>query len=125
MGTCDFLISNFLIRNFTATLNGQVTATGVQHIGWYAPTKQIRSWTFDSRGHIIAGMWQRSGDRWTIVTKEALQDGEIVRGDETLTRKDNNTQIWTVNLETADGKTKKSDVVVKRVQPHHLSHTTK
>lgn len=124
--TCRWSVNrNFLIRNFTATLNGQVTATGVQHIGWYAPTQQIRSWTFDSRGHIIASMWQKSGDSWKIVTKEALQDGEIVRGDEILTRKDNNTQVWTVNLQTADGKSQKTDVVVRRVQPEHLSHKTK
>ena len=70
-------------------------------------------------------MWQKSGDSWKIVTKEVLQGGEIVRGDETLTRKDNNTQIWTVDLQTADGKSQKTDVVVKRVKPEHLSHKTK
>lgn len=118
--TCRWSVNrNFLIRKFTSTLNGQVTGTGVQHIGWYAPTKQIRSWTFDSRGHIIAGVWVTSGDHWTVKTSEALPSGDMVSGTETLSRKDQNTQIWRSAHRTPDGKTQQHAVVVKRYHAHH------
>jgi uncharacterized protein (TIGR02246 family) len=114
--TCRWSINrNFLIRNFTTTVNNKVTGTGTQHIGWYAPTQQVRSWTFDSNGHIVASIWTPSGDEWTVKNNEALPSGETTSSTEMLSRKGDDTQIWRTVHYTPDGKpVLQPDVVVKR-----------
>ena len=110
--TCRWTVNgNFLVRNFTATLNGQVTSTGTQHIGWYAPTKQIRSWTFDSKGHVIAGIWTKNGDQWTVKTHEGLRTGETATATEIVTVEEDGTQIWRTTGRSVGGETLPDDVV--------------
>ena len=48
---------NFLVRTFTASIEGNINLTGMQFVGWDASRKQIRSWVFDSDGGFAQGVW--------------------------------------------------------------------
>lgn len=116
--TCRWTVNrNFLVRNFTATVNGQVATTGTQYIGWYAPTKQIRSWSFDSKGHVIAGIWTKAGDEWTVTIHEALANGRTEATTERLHRQDDHTQIWRFTERSASGAEPSERTLI--VRRHH------
>ncbi|RLA43083.1 MAG: hypothetical protein DRR06_12945 [Gammaproteobacteria bacterium] len=95
---------NFLVRKFTATLDNQIVTTGMQHIAWYAPTKSIRSWTFDSNGSITVGEWSKKGDQWEVKSTETLRTGKTATETEIFTRDNAHTYTWQIVDQTFDGK---------------------
>ncbi|MCP4191810.1 MAG: SgcJ/EcaC family oxidoreductase [Planctomycetaceae bacterium] len=115
--SCRWSINhNFLIREFTATVNGKVTNTGTQWIGWYAPAKQIRSWTFNSQGGIVTGLWSKEDGKWTVKTREALRGGQVVTSLEVISIAENGVQTWqTTDRKVGDKQLR--DLVVK-VKPY-------
>ena len=95
---------NFLVRKFTATRNNQIVTTGMQHIAWYAPTKSIRSWTFDSNGNITVGEWSKKGNQWEVKSTQTLRSGKTATETEILTRDSAHTLTWKIVDRTLDGK---------------------
>lgn len=87
---------NFIIREFVATLDGNVCNVGTQRIGWHAPSQQIQSWAFDSKGSIITGTWSKNGDTWTAKTTEALSGGQTVTANESVTQNQDGSQSWAI-----------------------------
>ncbi len=95
---------NFVVRDFTATMENQVVTTGTQRIGWYSPADQIRSWAFDSDGGISVGVWSKNGDQWVVKTEQVLRDGKISSETETVTIDDLHAHNWRITNRTLDGK---------------------
>ncbi len=87
---------NFIIREFTAVSDGKITNTGTQRIGWHAPSKEIRSWAFDSKGGITTGTWKKIDDRWIVATSEALSNGEVATANESVTLNADGSQTWSI-----------------------------
>ncbi len=59
----------FLIRSFRLSIGPGDPLTGMQVIAWDPAEKQVRSWTYDSRGGFGEEVWTRAGDRWSMRTK--------------------------------------------------------
>jgi uncharacterized protein (TIGR02246 family) len=87
---------NFLIREFSCATNGKISNLGTQRIGWHAPTKSIRSWSFDFKGGTVTGSWKPNGKNWIINTREALNNGQELTSVELLSAGKNGEQIWEV-----------------------------
>jgi uncharacterized protein (TIGR02246 family) len=66
---------NFLTRAFEISVGDDITASGVQIIGWDSKAKTIRSWTFDANGTFSEGTWEQIGGRWFIRNRGMLPDG--------------------------------------------------
>ena len=66
---------NFILNEFSVTVDGQSELTGNQRIGWDPQTKQIRGWLFDSEGSHVQGRWSELKDRWVIKTSGFNSDG--------------------------------------------------
>jgi len=66
---------NYLRRAFTVSVEGKVSMSGMQLVGWDPARKQIRSWVFDSDGGFAEGTWKRSGKKWLVRTSATLPDG--------------------------------------------------
>jgi uncharacterized protein (TIGR02246 family) len=69
---------NYLMRRFTTVLHDGREMSGVQRIGWDAAMKKIRSWTFDSEGGVLDGVWTHEGGRWHVATTGTTASGESV-----------------------------------------------
>jgi uncharacterized protein (TIGR02246 family) len=67
--------NNFLTRAFKISIDDDVTASGIQIIGWDPAAKKIRSWTFDSKGAISDGTWEQKNGKWFIRNRGTLPDG--------------------------------------------------
>ncbi len=66
---------NFILNEFSVTIDGKSELKGNQRIGWDPQTKQIRGWLFDSEGSHVQGNWSELKDRWVIKTSGFNADG--------------------------------------------------
>ena len=66
---------NFILNDFSVTIDGQSELSGNQRIGWDPQTKQIRGWLFDSEGSHVQGNWSELEDRWVMKTSGFNADG--------------------------------------------------
>lgn len=66
----------FIVREFIVRADGRETLSGTQRIGWDPVARQIKSWTFDSKGGTGEGHWRRDGDRWVVESKDVMPNGE-------------------------------------------------
>jgi uncharacterized protein (TIGR02246 family) len=66
---------NFILNDFSVTVDGNAELKGSQRIGWDPQVKQIRSWLFDSEGSHVEGNWSELDDRWVIKTSGFNADG--------------------------------------------------
>ncbi len=66
---------NYLSRMYQVEVDGEVTSSGMQIIGWDPQKKQIRSWLFDSAGVFVQGTWSQKKDRWIVASVAVLADG--------------------------------------------------
>ncbi|MCH2177740.1 MAG: SgcJ/EcaC family oxidoreductase [Mariniblastus sp.] len=85
---------NFLIREFSCVTDGKISNLGTQRIGWHAPSKSIRSWSFDFKGGVVTGSWKPNGKDWIINTREALNNGQELTAVERLSIGKQGEQIW-------------------------------
>ncbi len=90
--TCDWTVNkNFIIRKFTAEVEGRPPMAGTQLIGWDPRESRICSWVFDSSGGFIEGVWRRDGKRWIVKASGVLQNGQEVSATHILTYVDDDT----------------------------------
>ena len=115
---CDWTVNkNFIIRKFTAEIDGHVSTAGTQLIGWDPSTSTIRSWVFDSDGGFAKGNWKRRGDRWIIKASGVLQDGSKVSSTNMLTRIDDDTFTFQSRNRTINGRPEPDieEITIQRV----------
>jgi uncharacterized protein (TIGR02246 family) len=68
---------NFLLRRYSVQIQGKISSTGTQRIGWDPVGNSFRSWVFDAQGGYSEGVWSRDGQRWVIKSSGPLRDGKI------------------------------------------------
>ncbi len=94
---------NFIIRNFSTTLGGEVLSSGTQWLGWDPVKKEIHSWLFDSKGSIGEGTWVQDGNKWTIQAETKLMNGKVIKATHIITQVDEDTIQWESKNMTLDG----------------------
>lgn len=75
-----------------------------QRIGWDAHEKQIKSWTFDSRGGYSDGLWFHQEGRWIVEAASVLPDGRVATGANVYVRDGDDAFVWEANHAEIDGK---------------------
>ena len=95
---------NFIVCEFATTLKGIAVVGGTQWIGWDAVNKQVRSWSFYSRGGFGEAIWTKDGDKWTVKMNVTLPDGKKTSQTATITRIDGETISLQAKDKMLDGK---------------------
>jgi hypothetical protein len=85
---------NFIIREFVASVGGQVTFGGKQIIGWDPSSETIRSWVFDTNGGFGEAIWTNHDDSWSVNSTITLNTGEKATSINILTPIDANSFMW-------------------------------
>ena len=68
--------NSYLIRTYSAHLQGEKPTSGTMFIGWDPQSGQIKSWNFDSEGGHGEGLWTRASDNeWVVKAQGVLRDG--------------------------------------------------
>ena len=108
--------NNFIIRSFTVAMAGAVEMAGLQIVGWDPATEQIRSWVFDSDGGFNQGVWEQTGDRWSVRQTATLPGGALASSTTLLTPLDDNTFTWQQVNRVVDGQLlpNLAEVVIRR-----------
>ena len=94
---------NFLTRAFKISIDGDITSSGMQLIGWDPATKTIRSWTFDSNGTFAEATWEQNGGRWFLRNRGTLPDGRTATMINVMKQVDDNSFTWQTIERTAGG----------------------
>jgi uncharacterized protein (TIGR02246 family) len=93
----------FIVSNFATTVNGIPVIGGTQWIGWDAIDKQIRSWSFYSRGGFGEATWTKDGNKWLLKTSARTADGKKVSATNVITKTDDDHMTWQMTKLTVDG----------------------
>lgn len=110
---------HFLVRNIRVHVDGHRPLSVTQRIGWDPREKQIRSWTFDSRGGHGDGVWWREDDRWLVEATSVLPDGATASGLNVYAPVDDDTFTWKSSDGELDGQPVPEHTVtmIRRGQP--------
>jgi uncharacterized protein (TIGR02246 family) len=110
---------NFIVSAFATTVDGVPVVGGTQWIGWDAVDKQVRSWSFYSRGGIGEAVWTKDGNTWTLKTTAKTIEGKKVSATNLLTKTDDDHATWQMTKLTVDGQSlpDPKPVKMKRVKP--------
>ena len=95
---------NFIVSSFATTLDGVPVVGGTQWIAWDAVDKNIRSYSFYSRGGIGEATWTKDGYSWVTKVTAKTAAGKRVLATNTLTKSDADHATWTMTNLTVDGK---------------------
>jgi uncharacterized protein (TIGR02246 family) len=94
---------NFLLRDFDVDVEGTLTLSGTQRIGWDGQRKQFRTWVFDDQGGFAEGLMSRDGDRWVIKVTGVRSDGQAVSATNTITILGKDRLRWQTSDRTLGG----------------------
>jgi uncharacterized protein (TIGR02246 family) len=110
---------NFIVSSFATTVDGVPVVGGTQWIGWDAIDKQVRSWSFYSRGGFGEATWTKDGDKWVLTTTARTADGKKVSATNIVTKTDDDHVTWQMTRLTVDGESlpDPKPVKMKRVKP--------
>jgi uncharacterized protein (TIGR02246 family) len=110
---------NFIVSEFATTVDGTPVVGGTQWIGWDAVAKQVRSWSFYSRGGFGEAVWAKDGDRWVAKVQARTREGKKVSATNTVTRTDDDHMTWQMTNLTVGGESlpDPKPVKMKRVKP--------
>ncbi len=68
--------NSYLVRTYSAQVQGQKPTSGTTFIGWDPQSGQIKSWNFDSDGGHGEGLWTRTNETvWVVKAQGVLRDG--------------------------------------------------
>jgi len=100
-------------------VDGTPVVGGTQWIGWDAVEKQVRSWSFYSRGGLGEAVWAKDGDRWVAKVQARTREGKKVSATNTVTRTGDDTLTWQMTGLTVGGESlpDPKPVKMKRVKP--------
>lgn len=116
--TCRWIANkSFFERSYRVTKSGQVTAAGVQIIGWNPQLGAPQSWLFVSDGGQTVGKWTPRENGWMIEAQGMLADGTPTTAVTTFTKLDENAFAWQSLSRTAGGVAlpDTEEIVLKRV----------
>lgn len=85
---------NYILNDFSVTIDGKSELNGTQRIGWDPQTKQIRGWLFDSEGSHVEGSWSELKDRWVIKSSGFNADGTSGSSTNYLIPGENGQLVW-------------------------------
>ena len=94
---------NFIVCSYATTLDGVPVAGGTQWIGWDAVDKQVRSWSFYSRGGFGEATWTKDGNKWTTNVTARTAAGKKVTATNVLTKLDDDHCTWQITKLIVDG----------------------
>jgi uncharacterized protein (TIGR02246 family) len=94
---------NFIVSHFATTLNGIPVIGGTQWIAWDAIDKEVRSWSFYSRGGFGEAVWSHDGGQWAIKTTARTREGKKVSAVNILHKVDDDHCTWQMTKLTVDG----------------------
>jgi uncharacterized protein (TIGR02246 family) len=77
---------SFLEREYKISIDGIVTSSGKQIIGWDPTTGKGRSWSFDASGGYGTGVWTVTPEGWQIESSGFLADGTATSSRDLLIR---------------------------------------
>ena len=66
---------NFISRRYSVYVDGEVTSSGLEIIGWDPLAEHIRSWVFDSEGTYVESVWSAREDEWVVQSIATFIDG--------------------------------------------------
>jgi uncharacterized protein (TIGR02246 family) len=95
---------NFIVSTFATRLGGIPVVGGTQWIAWDAADKQIRSWSFYSKGGFGEAVWTQDGGKWLIKTTARSADGKKLSATNVLSQVDADHATWQLTGLTVDGK---------------------
>jgi uncharacterized protein (TIGR02246 family) len=104
---------NFLVSSFATTVDGVPVVGGTQWIGWDAVEKQVRSWSFYSRGGFGEAVWTKEGNNWALKTTAKTADGKKASATNLVTKTDDDHMTWRITKLTVDGESKPDPKPVK------------
>lgn len=87
---------NYLLRRYELETSEGKALSGVQRIGWDPLRRQVRSWTFDSEGGFLKGLWSRNDDRWIVTSQGTTSDGRPIQVTATYDIVDPERIIWDI-----------------------------
>jgi uncharacterized protein (TIGR02246 family) len=97
---------SFLIRTFSIPgAEGDEAREGTEIIGWDAEQEQIRSWVFESDGSFTERTWTPDGDRWLVLSRTVLPDGEVGSEEITVSKVDDDKVSWSIASRSLGGET--------------------
>jgi uncharacterized protein (TIGR02246 family) len=110
---------HFIISSFATTVDGVPVVGGTQWIGWDAVDKQVRSWSFYSRGGFGEATWTKNGNNWSLKTTARTGSGKKVSATNVVTKTDDGHMTWQMTKLTVDGQSlpDPKPVKMKRVKP--------
>jgi uncharacterized protein (TIGR02246 family) len=94
---------NFIVSSFATTVDGVPVVGGTQWIGWDAVDKQVRSWSFYSRGGFGEATWTKEGNKWMLKTTARTGDGKKVSATNIMTKTDDDHMTWQMTRLTVEG----------------------
>lgn len=116
--TCRWIANkSFFERSYRVTKGGQVTAAGVQIVGWNPQLGAPQSWLFVSDGGQATGKWTPRENGWMIESHGMLADGTPTTAVTTFTKLDDDAFAWQSLSRTAGGRPlpDTEEIVLKRV----------
>ncbi len=117
--TCRWIANkSFVERSFRVTKNGQVTAAGVQIIGWNPQTGAPQSWLFASDGGHTMGKWTPREKGWVIESQGMTADATHTTAVTTFTKLDDDAFAWQSLSRTVGGVPlpDSDEIVLRRVK---------
>jgi uncharacterized protein (TIGR02246 family) len=97
---------SFLTRTFSIPgAEGDEAREGTEIIGWDAEQEQIRSWVFESDGSFTERTWTPDGDRWLVLSRTVLPDGEVGSEEITVSKVDDDKVSWSIASRSLGGET--------------------
>jgi len=110
---------NFIVSSFATTVDGVPVLGGTQWIGWDAIDRQVRSWSFYSRGGFGEAVWTKDGDKWALQTTARTADGRKASATNLVTKTDDDHMTWQMTKLTVGGESipDPKPVKMKRVKP--------
>jgi uncharacterized protein (TIGR02246 family) len=96
---------SFLIRKFDVKIEGKVTLSGTQRIGWDPLRKQFRTWVFDTEGGFAEGLVSHDDDddEWVIESTGVRSDGQPVTATNVFASLDQDRIAWQTVERTVGG----------------------
>jgi len=76
---------SWLLQDYVMHLADGPAMSGTQRIGWDPSLQQVRSWSFDSEGGFIEGVWTFDGTRWTAQVHGVAASGAVGSATRVLT----------------------------------------
>jgi len=98
------LAREFIVLRSRDEIDGKVSSTGHELVGFDDATGKLAHWLFGSTGGHGTGVWSREGDRWMLKWEAAAPGGKKFAGTSDQILIDADTYTWQMRDLTENGK---------------------